>query len=176
MIAKYHVSFGHDVTVITNQWIFDEKGNYVKTDKIHETDRWGVKIIRLPIKGNKSYTYKFKRYIGLYDNISEIKPDIIFLHSSQIMDANDIIRYMKECPQTRLFVDNHCDYSNSATNWLPKYVLHGIVWKRSTKRLNPYVEKFYGVLPVRVDFLIERYKLKPERVERLTTQSGRHYY
>lgn len=167
MIAKYHVSFGYDVTVITNQWVFDEASNYVKTDKEYETDRWGVKIIRLPIKGDKPYTYKFKKYIGLYDNINKIKPDIIFLHSSQIMDVNDIIRYMKECPQTKLFVDNHCDYSNSATNWLSKYVLHGIVWKRSTQKLDPYVEKFYGVLPARVDFLIERYKLKPERVELL---------
>lgn len=167
MIAKYHVSFGYDVTVITNQWVFDENSNYVKTDKKQETDRWGVKIIRLPIKGDKPYTYKFKRYVGLYDSIVKIQPDIIFLHSSQIMDVDDIVRYKKEKPQVKLYVDNHCDYSNSATNWLSKYILHGIIWKRSTQKLNPYTVKFYGVLPARVDFLIERYKLKPERVELL---------
>lgn len=167
MIAKYHVSFGYDVTVITNQWVYDHEGNYVKTDKKEEVDRWGVKIVRIPIKHDKPYTYKLKRYVGLYENIRKIEPDIIFLHSSQVMDVDDIIRYKKEHPEVKLYVDNHCDYSNSATNWLSKYILHGIVWKRSTQKLNPYVEKFYGVLPARVDFLTERYKLPKDRVELL---------
>lgn len=167
MIAKYHVSFGYDVTVITNQWVYDHEGNYVKTDKTEEIDRWGVKIIRIPIRHDKPYTYKLKRYIGLYDSIKKIQPDIIFLHSSQIMDVDDIIRYKKENPEVKIYADNHCDYSNSATNWLSKYILHGIVWKRSAQKLNPYVEKFYGVLPARVDFMTERYKIPKDRVELL---------
>lgn len=167
MIAKYHVSFGYDVTVITNQWVYDHEGNYIKTDKTEEVDRWGVKIVRIPIKHDKPYTYKLKRYMGLYDNINKIQPDIIFLHSSQIMDVDDIIRYKKEHPEVKLYVDNHCDYSNSATNWLSKYILHGIVWKHSAQKLDPYVEKFYGVLPARVDFMTERYKIPKNRVELL---------
>lgn len=167
IIAKYHVSFGYDVTVITNQWVYDHEGNYIKTDKTEEVDRWGVKIVRIPIKHDKPYTYKLKRYIGLYDNINKIQPDIIFLHSSQIMDVDDIIRYKKEHPEVKLYVDNHCDYSNSATNWLSKYILHGIVWKHSAQKLDPYVEKFYGVLPARVDFMTERYKIPKNRVELL---------
>lgn len=167
MIAKYHVSFGYDVTVITNQWVYDHEGNYIKTDKTEEVDRWGVKIVRIPIKHDKPYTYKLKRYIGLYDNINKIQPDIIFLHSSQIMDVDDIIRYKKEHPEVKLYVDNHCDYSNSATNWLSKYILHGIIWKHSAQKLDPYVEKFYGVLPARVDFMTERYKIPENRVELL---------
>ena len=167
MIAKYHVSFGYDVTVITNQWVYDHEGNYIKTDKTEEVDRWGVKIVRIPIKHDKPYTYKLKRYIGLYDNINIIQPDIIFLHSSQIMDVDDIIRYKKEHAEVKLYVDNHCDYSNSATNWLSKYILHGIVWKHSAQKLDPYVEKFYGVLPARVDFMTERYKIPKNRVELL---------
>lgn len=167
LIAKYHVSFGYDVTVITNQWVYDHEGNYVKTDKETETDRYGVKIIRIPIKGDKPYTYKLKKYVGLYETLCKTEPDVIFLHSTQIRDVDDIIRYKKEHPQVKLYADNHCDYSNSATNWLSKYILHGILWKRSAWKLNPYVEKFYGVLPARVDFMTERYKLPKERVELL---------
>lgn len=167
LIAKYHVSFGYDVTVITNRWVYDQEGNYVKTDKTEETDRYGVKIIRIPIKGDKPYTYKLKRYEGLYETLCKTAPDVIFLHSTQIRDVEDIIRYKKEHQKTKLYADNHCDYSNSATNFLSKYILHGILWKRSTLKLNPYTEKFYGVLPARVDFLTERYKLPKERVELL---------
>ncbi len=167
LIAKYHVSFGYDVTVITNQWVYDEEGNYIKTDKETEVDRYGVKIVRIPIKGDKPYTYKLKRYVGLYENIKKIEPDVIFLHSSQIMDVKDIIRYKKENPQVKIYVDNHCDYSNSATNWLSKHILHGIIWKKKAWQLNPYIEKFYGVLPARVDFMTERYGLPKDRVELL---------
>lgn len=167
MIAKYHVSFGYDVTVITNQWVYDQEGNYVKTDKTEEVDRWGVKIIRIPIKHDKPYVSKLKQYVGLYENIQKIQPDVIFLHSSQIRDVDDIIRYKKEHPEVRIYVDNHCDYSNSATNWISKHILHGIVWKRSAQKLNPYIEKFYGVLPARVDFMTERYKIPKDRVELL---------
>lgn len=167
MIAKYHVSFGHDVTVVTNQWVYDREGNYVKTDKETEVDRYGVKIIRIPIKNDKPYAYKLKRYVGLYETLCKLEPDVIFLHSTQIMDVEDIIRYKKEHSKTRVYADNHCDYSNSATNWLSKHILHGIVWKKSAWKLNPYVEKFYGVLPARVDFMTERYKLPKDRVELL---------
>lgn len=167
MIAKYHVSFGYDVTVITNQWVYDHEGNYVKTDKETEVDRYGVKIIRIPIKGDKPHAYKLKKYIGLYETLCKTKPEVIFLHSTQIRDVDDIIRYKKENPAVKVYADNHCDYSNSATNWLSKYILHGIIWKRSAWKLNPYVEKFYGVLPARVDFMTERYKLPKDRVELL---------
>lgn len=167
MMAKYHVSFGYDVTVITNQWVYDEEGNYIKTDKETETDRYGVKIIRIPIKGDKPYTHKLKKYVRLYETLCKTQPDVIFLHSTQIRDVEDIIRYKKEHPKVKLYADNHCDYSNSATNFLSKYILHGIIWKHSAWKLNPYVEKFYGVLPARVDFMTERYKLPKERVELL---------
>ena len=33
--------------------------------------------------------------------------------------------------------------------------------------INPYVNKFYGVLPARVDFLINEYKLPKNKVELL---------
>lgn len=127
LIAKYHVSFGYDVTVITNRWVYDHEGNYVKTEKETETDRYGVKIVRIPIRGDKPYTYKLKHYIGLYETLCKTKPDVIFLHSTQIMDVEDIIRYKKENPDVKVYADNHCDYSNSATNWLSKYILHGVI-------------------------------------------------
>lgn len=64
-------------------------------------------------------------------------------------------------------MDNHCDFSNSATNWLSKYVLHGIIWKHFAKEILPYTKKFYGVLPARVDFLINMYGIPSNKVELL---------
>lgn len=66
-----------------------------------------------------------------------------------------------------VFVDNHADFSNSATNWLSKNVLHKGLWRRCAHTIEPYTKKFYGVLPVRVDFLKNIYKLPPEKCELL---------
>lgn len=164
LLAKYHVSFGHEVTVITSDWVYSHEGDYIRTDKREETDRNGVKIRRISIKGNHNFTYKVKRYIGLYEKLEEENPDIIFMHSSQFLDAKQVADYMKKHPNVKLYVDNHCDYSNSATNWLSKNILHRILWRRSAKLLEPYAEKFYGVLPARVDFMRELYGIREDKL------------
>ena len=58
-----------------------------------------------------------------------------------------------------VFADNHADFLNSATNWISKNILHKIIWRYYAQMLVPYVKKFYGVLPARVDFLKEVYNI-----------------
>ena len=169
MIAKYHKLEGHDVTVIANRYVYDEKGNYTPTDKTEETDVNGVKILRLAQKGNKQQKGPAERvhYIGLYETLENEKPDIIFIHNPQIMDVDGIVRYMKSHKDARLYVDSHSDYSNSGRNFLSKYILHGIFWRSKVQKLVPYTRKFYGVLPARVDFLLDRYKTPKDKTELL---------
>ncbi len=169
LIAKYHKLEGHDVTVIANRYVYDEKGNYTPTDKTEETDVNGVKIVRLAQKGNKQQKGPAGRvhYIGLYNVLENEKPDIIFIHNPQIMDVDDIVRYMKSHKETRLYVDSHSDYSNSGRNFLSKHILHGIFWRNKVQKLVPYTRKFYGVLPARVDFLLDRYKTPKDKTELL---------
>ena len=171
LIAKYHKKEGHEVFVIANKYVYDNEGNYERTDKSEEEDINGVKIIRLSQKGNKMLKGPAERvhYIGLYDAIAKIGPDVIFLHNPQILDTGDIARYMKESISSgvKLFIDSHSDYSNSARNFLSKHILHGIIWRGKVKKLIPYTEKFFGVLPARVDFLIERYHTPKDKTELL---------
>ena len=169
MIAKYHVLAGHDVTVIANRFVYDEKGEYVRTEKTQEIDCNGVKIIRLESKDGRMQHGPAERvhYVGLYESLQEICPHIIFLHNPQIMDTEDIARYMSGHPTARLFVDSHSDYSNSGRNFLSKHLLHGGLWRYKVQKLVPYTEKFYGVLPARVDFLLERYQTPKNKTELL---------
>ena len=46
-------------------------------------------------------------------------------------------------------------------------MLHKGLWKFCVKQIEPYVTKFYGVLPARVDFLKELYGLPDEKCELL---------
>ena len=169
MITKYHKKLGHDVTIITSQWIWGENNKLKKFDESNYINSDGVKVIRLPIKGKDNFERKFKKYENLYESIFNENPDILFIHNISFIDMNIIIKYLKrnKDKDIKVFVDNHSDYSNSATSWVSKNILHGIIWKMMANMIKPYTTKFYGVTPARVDFLVDLYKLPREKVNLL---------
>lgn len=168
LLPKYHKLNGHEVYIIASEYMFNENGEEEKTKGNKDyIDENGIRVIRLPIKGNKTIGYKFKRFVNVYDTIDMIKPDVIFCHLFQFIDVLEVVRYKKNHPEVKLILDSHADYSNSAHTWLSKHFLHGILWKYCAHKALPYSERFYGVLPARVDFLVERYNLPKDKVELL---------
>lgn len=168
MLSKFHRQFGADVTVLTSRWIQCDNGKpHVLDTRDTYIDDNGVKIIRLPMKG-KEYLYKkIKRYKGVYETLEREAPDLVFIHGVASVEIAAVVKYLKKHPNVRSWADNHADFSNSATNWLSRRILHGIIWKHYAKKLVPVVEKFYGVLPARVDFLVDVYGLPREKCELL---------
>lgn len=167
MLSKYHIKDGHQVTIITSDWTYDYNSKFVPYEGEKVEYDHNAKIVRLSIKGHKSFEAKLKRFSGLYEAIDNEKPDIIFLHSPQLLDADIICKYLKHNAKVRLIVDNHNDFRNAAKNMLSKYILHGVIWKHSVHLLNKYAEVFYGVTPARIDFLVDMYGLKRERIKLL---------
>ena len=167
LLPKFHKVLGNEVVVLASKYEFNENGNLKKTDISNFIDSNGINVIRIDIKKNKSIRKKFKRFKYLYLNIADIKPDIIFCHLFQFLDLSSVVRYVKKHPNVKLYIDNHADFNNSGRNFLSKKILHGIIWKRLAHKALPYTEKFYGVTPARVDFLIDVYKLPKEKVELL---------
>lgn len=165
LLTKYHVKAGYEVTVITSQWVYANEG-IIKSSDTNYFNADGVKVIRLPIKGDKHFYYRLKKYIGVIDAVSKENPDILFIHGCQFLDILSIAKYLKH-NKIKCYVDNHADFSNSATNFLSRHILHGVLWRYCAHKILPYAEQFYGVLPARVDFLIDVYRLPKEKVELL---------
>lgn len=163
MLSKYHKKQGHDVTLITSKWALDKQGRYVMDTREKYVNEDGVKVVRLPAIGKEGYNRKFVRYQNLYQTISQCAPEIIFLHNVSYRDAATAAKYLKKHAGVTAYADNHGDFSNSATNWLSKNILHKIIWRRYARMLVPYVKRFYGVLPARVDFLVDIYGLPKEK-------------
>lgn len=167
LLPKYHKKLGYDVAIITSKWSYNKEGKVIKLpleDYINDDD---IRVIRLNTKKENKFENKFKRFKNFYGTLETEAPDILFVHGVQFLDISVIVKYVKKHKNVKVYVDNHCDYSNSATNFLSKYVLHRIIWRHMAKKIEPYTTKFYGVLPVRVDFLIENYKLPREKCELL---------
>ena len=168
LLPKFHKELGYDVEVIASTQSFDEHGKvcYLPNAGIYQNE-YDIKVTRLPYKSDNKIWKKLKRYNGVYDAIEKASPDILFIHGGQFLDIDQVVKYLKKHSNVTVYVDNHADFSNSATNWFSKNILHKIVWKHTLHKIEPFTKKFYGVLPVRVDFLKNVYKLPSEKCELL---------
>lgn len=165
-LSKFNYLDGHDTYILASKWIYNQEGVLVYDERdayVYE----GVKYFRFDIKGKNDYGRRLKRFAGVYRKLCEIQPDILFCHSCSFVDTKVVAKYMKKHPGTKLFVDNHADFSNSARNFLSRTVLHKIIWRHYAQKLVPYAEKFFGVLPARVDFLRDVYKIPQNKLELL---------
>lgn len=171
MLTKYHRKIGNEVTIITCQSIWGKNGVLDKDIRSNYINEHDVKVIRLENIIGKDVTSKFKVYKGLYRSIENEKPDILFIHGVAFLDMITIKKYLKNNKEIRVFVDNHSDFSNSATNWISLNILHKLLWRYMAKLIEPYTEKFYGVMPSRVDFLTNIYKT-PKKKTKLLVMGG----
>ena len=168
LLPKYHVKQGHDVTVIASLETFDKEGRRtVLSSPSSYRDKNGFDVIRLAYKKPYRWNRLFRHFVGLQDAIESGAPDIIFIHGACFGDTPIVRRYLKKHPSTKLFVDSHADWINSAKNWLSLNILHPIVWRHYSKVLEPYMIKCFGVTPMRCRFLKEMYHVNPEIIEYL---------
>lgn len=173
LLPKYHTRLGFKVTVISSKWVFDQNGDVVYENRARYSTQ-DFDVIRLDLKFGKDVNSKFKKYDGLYDTLSQLNPDILFVHEVNFLDILTVKKYCCK-HNVILYVDNHCDMKNSCKNFVSKKVLHGLVWRFCAKRIEPYVKKFYGVLPARVTFLEEVYHLNKNKCELLVMGADDDY-
>ncbi len=166
ILPKYHAKQGNEVYQIVTPYMWEETRQVICNDKKYVNEN-GVHIIRCSAKNGIIGGHRFNRYPEVYSLLQEIAPDILFIHDVQCMDMPVVAKYLKQNPECVAYADNHSDFSNSARNWVSKNILHKIIWKHMAHVINPYIKKFYGVLPARVDFLVDVYGLPKEKVELL---------
>lgn len=168
LLPKFHKELGLDVEVIASTQSFDKDGRvcYLKKTGSYFNE-FGIKVTRLPYIFEGRFCYKIRKYKDVFKTLQSAAPDIIFIHGIQFADVPQVIKYKKKNPHVIMYADNHADFTNSATNWLSKEILHKIIWRHYAQLLVPYVNKFYGVLPVRVDFLKNVYRIPSEKCDLL---------
>lgn len=166
-LPKYQKKEGHDIVLVASNWEYDEDGELKEKEPSIQTNQDGIKIIKRKIAKGKPYSAKIKDLEGLEQIIKEEAPDLIFQHGCQHIHIKTVVDYVKKNPGVKVIVDNHADYSNSATSWVSKNILHRVIWRHYAKMIEPYAEVFYGVLPSRVKFLSELYGISPEKCELL---------
>ena len=164
-VSKCHALAGHKVTVITTPYCFN-KGEWGPCQTSFDySNEYGVHVVRLPFLYKLPYKInkQIGRFSGTYQAIEQANPDVICIHNIQFQDIRVFAKYKKQHPNVKIFIDNHADFSNSARTWVSKNILYRFWWKPCAKAIEPCTEKFFGVMPSRVDFLSDIYGIDKKK-------------
>lgn len=166
LLPKYHKKLGFEVEILASKVTFDKDGQVTflknKSNYINEN---GIKVYRINLI-KFPFSKVFKKYRNTYNYLKNLKPDILFIHGLQFLDILTIKKYLMT-NKIKVYIDNHADFNNSGKNFLSRNILHKILWRFCANQILPFTDKFYGVLPKRVDFLIDIYKIPKSKVELL---------
>ena len=170
MLPKYHVLMGYEVTVIASLVSFDSAGALCFIEGA--STYWnadGVKVIRLNYNKKMPFivSSQLRFYEGLYKKLDQEKPDLIFIHGLCFCDVFEVKKYVRRNPQITLYADSHTDYINSGKKWLSRNILHKIIWRKCYQTLLPYIKLYFGVTPLRCEFLMDVYRIPMSKVKLL---------
>lgn len=169
VLPRMHKLQGHEVAILasTETYIDNKVLGYVEPKSYHTKE--GIPVTRLPYVRYipPMLTKKLRLYKGVYGAIESFAPDILFLHGCQFLSIRKVALYAKKHLGVKIYVDGHADLINSVANWVSKYILHKIIYKYCAKTIEPFVRKFYGTLPLRVEFFQNMYNIPAEKIELL---------
>ena len=166
LLPKYHKKLGYEVTILTGDTYYDFNGQIkiAESGKKDFMNSDGILVTRMKRKRGIIYLGPFKRFKNILNEISNISPDILFIHGVQFVDVIKISDYAKK-NKVQLYFDNHADFSNSASSKLSLYLLHKLLWKYISKKVSSKTKYFFGVTPARVDFLRDVYGISINKIK-----------
>lgn len=166
LLPKYQKLAGDNVVVITDTCHFPVSMSQEDIDEIlKKGDEYtfdGIRIRKMKCSLNTTNSSFFCR--GVYRILKEERPDIIFHHG---IDSSSLVVstiYKIFHPKTTLFVDSHADYINQSKNklWL---LCNDSIWLPFIGLIvSPFVKRFFGVSPLRCEYLHERYRIRKKKI------------
>jgi len=166
ILPKKHKELGLNVFIITSQFCYNNKKEVFLRAPEKYVNHDGIEVTIL--KNNNSY-FKLvslfrKKCIGLFNELKNLDPNIIFVHGGQGWDVKDIIKYKKLHIDVKIYVDQHLDYYNAPINTIKGYILNKCIQAPIVRRLTKYTEKFWGTTPWRVHYLNHVYKIASNKI------------
>ena len=165
LLPRMHKRLGHEVMILasTETFVNGKHLGYLEPSEYVNED--GIPVKRLPYVSwlPPKAAHKLRIYPDVYKSIESFAPDFIFMHDVQTLSMKSVIRYVKD-HHIKIVADCHADFSNSANTFLSRWLLHEMIYKPVVRKAEPTIERFYGTLPARVDFLKNVYGIPADKV------------
>lgn len=145
-LSDQNAKDGHNVIIITNTSKFIN-GKITDVDEEDIILSNGVRLIRIAFDKiiNKKISLKVRKSKKLFFLLKELKPDIIFSHSTSYYSLKDCVKYVKKYPEVRMVADNHASFYNSGHNFASKFFLHKGLYRYVTKKSIKYLKTYYCI-------------------------------
>lgn len=165
MLTEYQQKLGHEVRVVTTTRTRGDGGRIVNTDVGFSVLKNKVELVRIKFPGKIAKLTGI--YSGVYKQIKDFKPDMVFIHGLCSFIPLAAIRYKKKYNRDLCIVaDNHQDLFNTNVKSFPFSIIlkiHSFFWKKWITK----VDKVYGTTSWRVSFAKKYYNIPSEKVDTL---------
>ena len=160
LLAKYYTKHGHRVTIIASTYISP-------FDYINELSNKHLNEELVVANGYKVYKRKYslnifnklRRLRGVYTILQDESPDLIFVHDIHL-NLSDAVKFKKSINRNcKIILDYHCDFSNSAKNWVSLILLHKVIRKSFLHFFLKYIDRIFYITPSSGHFLEKVYQV-----------------
>lgn len=167
LLVREHVNAGHEVVVLASLENYNEQGQLVYGTPTRYKGSDGAEVLRLPYRniGPHVLQKKIRAYPRVYQHLRAIRPDIILFHGACAWELLTILRYKKNHPTVKLYVDSHEDFNNSARSFISKNILHRLFYRPIFLKSVPHVEKVLCISKETAVFIEQFYKCPSEKIE-----------
>jgi len=157
---------GHDVMIIASTEVFTDNNILGYTNPSSYVNEYGIPVIRLPYKHiiTDFISRKIRDYHGLLEQVESFNPNIILFHGAAAYAIATIAKYKNNNPQVKFLVDSHEDINNSARNFLSKWGLHKLFYRRILQNNLKYIDKILYITKETYHFLKEIYNVPDEKL------------
>lgn len=166
ILPRLHAQMGHDVTVLTSDYQFNEKGERETKQQRAYTTADGV-AVRVLDRKDKGFGARFGAFPELAKKLEQIQPDILFVHGGQFLSLREVTNYCAQHPAVRLYIDQHGDYYNMPVNTWKQKLVQKAVYGHGMRRAAKHCRVFWGVTPWRCEYLQKVYRLPQEKISLL---------
>jgi hypothetical protein len=168
LLSKYNKTDGHDVKIITSIESYDSGQKITYLNPTSYINEHGIVVIRIPYARflPRYIMKKLRIYNGIKREISEYRPDVVFLHGIQTFSGITVANYCA-VNNIKIYIDSHADYTNSALSWFSKIILHRIVYAWIARSIEKKCNVIYYTIPLRKYFLMREYRMLPYKMRYL---------
>lgn len=169
LLPKYHAILGYDTWILTSVFPNSHLGNPLFLNSNEYINNYNVHVVKLKRKKKTLFgkDISFNSFFGVFDALTRINPDIIFIHGLSSSANQEIARYLKRNKHIKVFADQHGDFFNAPYKTIKQKMEIKIIWIPRIRAIQKYVDTFFGTTPWRCDYLNKVYKIPKNKIELL---------
>lgn len=167
MLPAQNRKDGHNVLIVSNcaRYVDGKLTTVLPEDKLLAD---GCRLVRLPFAARLIPNFlvdKIRIAPQLSPLLDSFRPDVIFYHGLVGAEMLTVGAYKKRNPETRLYLDSHADFNNSARSIISRALQYKLLNRFFWRRISKEVDRVFYVSYECRDFLREIYRIPEEKME-----------